>query len=193
MIKTFEEYDYVHDNSLVWVVGIPSGEALQIPHENLNPLYAEKLIWYDNKYTGVGFYAFNDDDISLVKRYISPPKKSKDLKVVPPKMKTTNGPDIMIYNHHFDDALIDTIVGIMHDYPTEIELYVQDECMGITYGDYYIEIDLEEGRSPRYRLVKRRNLSFSSIGMGTGSDILDKYGVSTDRQLIDRIETELYT
>lgn len=177
ILKTFENYNYVHDNSMVWVTGIPSGEALQVPYDSLNALYSEKLIWYDNKYTGVGFYAFNDDDIDLVKRFTKPFQKNLNIKK--PKIKTS--PDVMIYENYFDEELVDIIVGMINEYPEDIEIYIQEECMGITYGDYYIEIDIEEGRSPLYMLLKRLD----------GEEI-DKYGISTDKQLIDRIETELY-
>jgi len=172
-LKTYEQFGGEGKN-LVWLTGLPSGEVIQVKKEDLQKLYKEGLIRYDDpsgsKYK-TGFYAFDDEDLDLVKRY----QYKKEL----PKPKVNSGKDIIILNNDYDDMLINTLVDIMEDYPSPVELYVQDDCIGISYGDFYIEIMMNQGKQ-KYELVRRYQ-----------GAIKDRYGISTDRQLIDRIESEM--
>lgn len=172
MIKTFEAFET--DNSKVYIIGIPSGEALQVKRDDLESLYKEGLIRYDTSYVETGFYAFDDIDVDLVMRYVEKP-----LKVVPAGKKANK--DITIFAHEFDEILVDAILGMIDQYPTDIEIYIQEDCMGISYGDFYMEITMNSTINPKYKFIKRHK-----------GKVIDKYGIVNDSMLVNRIDHELY-
>ena len=164
-LKRFESFEV--DNSKVWVVGIPSGEAFQIIRDDLDILYKSKIIFYDTKYAAIGFFAFKDIDVDEVKKFVKKKKVEKD---------------IMIFDNQFDKMVSDTIVDIVDQYPHQIELYVSGDILGITYDPWYIEITINDSSRPgKYEIVKRRN-----------GVVTDKYIVGTDNLLIKAIDNELY-
>jgi len=169
MIKTYENFN--NDNSKIWITGIPSGECLQITREALDSLYREELLSYSTQYSEIGFYAFDDDNIDLIKRYVEPNKVGAN------KISNKN---ITVNKNDFDKIVIETILSIVDEYPMEIEMYIEDDTIGITYDDLYIEIVISED-SPKYFLVKRHN-----------AKIIDRYRVGTDVDLISRVDHELY-
>ena len=76
-IKIYEEWlpgDKVptSDNSITWIIGIPSGEAIPVNRDGVNALFKDKLIKYTTKYVDTGFYAFDDENVDLIKRYVDP-------------------------------------------------------------------------------------------------------------------------
>jgi hypothetical protein len=173
-LKTFEEYEYSPHGDKVWIIGIPSGEALQVSIDSIEDLYRNKLIHYSVKYVNIGFYAFHDKDIDEIIKYVELEKK---LPGVNKKDK-----DITILKNNYDPILMNSIIAIIDEYPTPIELYAQNKCIGITYADdYYIEIDLDKSSNNKYRIMKRYN-----------GRVINKYFISTDKELIDKIEQELY-
>ena len=173
MLKKFEAFNNSIDiPGRIYIIGVPSGEALQVTRKELDELVENKLVYYSVKYVETGFFVFDDVDIDQLKQYITPVNVSK------PKKKAPH--DVMIYTHDFDEMLMDAILGIVDEYPDEIEIYVQDDCMGITMGDTYIEVYLRETGS-KYFLLRRHK-----------GDIVDKYNVSTDNDLINRIDHEIH-
>lgn len=168
-LKTFEEYEYVTDNNKIWIIGIPSGEAFQVSQDAIEDLYREKLIHYNVDYVDIGFFAFKDEDIDDVKKYVIPQtlhKKDKDK-------------EIFLFKNEFNPDVVNKVLNIVEEYPTKIELYIQDKCMGITYAeDFYIEIDLDV---TKFKYMKRCK-----------GKVIDKYLILTDKMLLDRIERELY-
>ena len=171
MLKKFEAFNNNIDiPGRIYIIGVPSGEALQVTRQELDDLVENKLVYYSTKYVETGFFVFDDSDIDQVKEYITP--------IMVAKKKAPH--DVMIYNHDFDEILMDAILGIVDEYPNEIEIYVQDDCMGITAGDTYIEVYLSETGS-KYTLTKRLK-----------GNIVDKYKVATDNMLINRIDHELF-
>lgn len=188
ILKTFEQFE--QDNSKIWIVGIPSGEALFINRSDLDILYAQKLVHYNVQYVSTGFFAFKDEDIDDVK-FVCNIKDNidrlREIKNVKAKPKANH--DISIFHNDFDPILIDAILGMIDSNPEDIELYVQDDCLGITYGfgtglkgmeaDYYIEVTMDS-HGAKYHLVKRRK-----------GQVVDRYNISTDSHLLQRIDHEL--
>jgi hypothetical protein len=173
-LKTFESFEI--DNSKVYVIGIPSGEALQVSRDGLDSLIKEKIVIYSTKYVDTGFFVFDDEDVDLVMRYVEKP-----LNVVQARKKAKK--DIIVFTNDFDPMVTDAILGIVDDYPTIAELYIQDDCMGITFGDklaWYMEITMNS-HGGRYHLVKRYK-----------GEVKDKYNIATDANLIDRIDHEMH-
>lgn len=183
-MKTFEEFNNeVPDMDKVWIIGIPSGEALQIKRSDLDILYAQKLVHYNVQYVDTGFFAFKDEDIDDVKFVCN----IKEPNVV--KSQSKGHHDISIFANDFDPILLDALLGIIDEYPGDIEFYIQDDSFAITYGlgtgirgmegDYYIEINMDS-HGARYHLTKRYK-----------GQVKDKYNISTDSGLLQRIDHEL--
>lgn len=164
MIKKFESFDV--DNSKVWIVGIPSGEAFQVSRKDIDSLYKERLIHYSTKYVNIGFYAFDDDDVELVKRYVDKKNVKKGEK------------DLLMFDNEFGEIIVDTILEIINKHEGKLDFYIQEDCFGINYGSYYyIEVTIGPNY---YSLVKRFN-----------GAVVDKYQIRTDALLIQRLDEEL--
>lgn len=183
-MKTFEQFKQLNeqiwedkdtDNTKVWIIGIPSGEAVRVPYDAINALHKEKLIHYSCEFSETGFFIFEDDDLEFVRRYAIPSSNAPL-----PKIRTRDK-EINILKNKFDKRLVGAVMGIINEYPTPIELFAQDDCMGITYGDYYLEIHINVDENSKYKMLKRHK-----------SKVIDKYTIPTDKLLIDRIESELY-
>lgn len=177
-LKTFETFDNGDTMTLpadkIYIIGIPSGEALQVTRDALDDLVCLKLVHYTMKYSEIGFFAFDDKDLTYVNKYVDKP-----LKVASAKKKVPN--DITIINSDFDQDIMDAVFGIIDAVFDQIcvDIYVQDNFMGITYGDYYLEIEIKE-KSPKYKVTKSCKEKKTS-----------EYTVPTNKLLIDRIEFEL--
>ncbi len=170
-LKTFESFEI--DNSKIWVVGVPSGEAFQVSRDSLDILYQDGMVFYNTKYSQTGFYTFDDNDVKVIKRYVDP----KVIKALPKEDK-----DMMIYDHNFDEMVTDTVLNLVDEYPESAELYMSNNLMGITYGNTYIEISINDAdKAGKYTLTKRRK-----------GVVIDKYVISNDNHLINRIDNELY-
>lgn len=166
-LKKFESFEV--DNSKIWVVGIPSGEALQITRDDLDILYGKKIIFYDTQYASIGFFAFKDINVEEVKKYVKSKKK--------PPVK-----DIMIFDNQFERIVSETISDIVDQYPEKMELYISGDILGISYDPYYIEIIMNDESKPgKYQLLKRRK-----------GVVVDKYIIHSDNLLITAIYEELY-
>lgn len=172
MIKIFEAFEM--DNSKVYIIGIPSGEALQVKKDYLESLYKEGLIRYDTSYVGRGFYAFDDIDVDFVMRYVEKP-----LKVVPAGRKANK--DITIFTHDFDETMIDDILDMINRYPTDIDIYIQEDYMSISYGDFYMEITMNSTITPKYNFIKRSK-----------EKVIYEMNLINDSMLVNRIDRELY-
>jgi len=162
MLKTFENFE--HDNSKIWIIGIPSGESLQIDRDKHKELYDKQLIIYSTQYSEIGFYLFDDKNIKEINKIIKPSSDAKDY---------------MIYDNEFNDNLINMIKIIVEKYPYYAELYASEEYMGISYEKNYIEIK-KNNTSPNYYLEKR-----------VGGIMVDSYNIATEKLLLKRIEIEM--
>ena len=170
MLKKFESFHKPHIDKIVkngvWIIGIPSGEALNIPYDIMDILYNKKLLFYTTKYVDTGFYAFNDADIFKIKDVVY---KTEGIKK-----------DIMIYPNDFDERFLDILENMLRSYKFYVELYCQDDTLGISYKqNYYIEVSITN-KSQKFYLSKKYN----------GSQI-DGYGVSNEKMLLDRIDDEI--
>lgn len=177
-LKTFESFEI--DNSKEWIIGVPSGEAFHIPRDLLNILYNEKLITFTTGYNQIGLFIFNDDLRFIIIEKIKDFDKNSKPKNSKPKKKIDH--DIRIFDHNFEEIVINTILNLIGNYDQEVvELYVQDDTLGITYGEFYIEINIiSPYGSSKYQLIKREN-----------GIIKDKYNIPTDSGLIKRISSEM--
>lgn len=174
-IKIYEEWlpgDKVptSDNSITWIIGIPSGEAIPVNRDGVNALFKDKLIKYTTKYVDTGFYAFDDENVDLIKRYVDP-------KVV--AAEKIEDKDILIFKHQFDEDLIDKLLEIVNDCPKYVEFYVEDDKISMLMnGGYHflIELNKERGRG-KYSITKKRK-----------DIIIYKYDLVSDRSVIIKME-----
>lgn len=164
MLKTFENFEV--DNSKIWIIGVPSGEALQVTKEQLDDLYKNHIIKYSTQYTDIGFYIFDDNNVKQILKLIKPPTQ-----------RIPN--DYMIYDNEFDENLIKMIKTVIENHDEYVELYISSEFLGITFGKSYIEIK-KNNEGPKYELDKRFDGS-----------LLDSYVISTEKLLLKRIEIEM--
>jgi len=182
-LKTFEEYEYTTDSDKVWIIGIPSGEALQVSRDAIEDLYREKLIHYNVDYVDIGFFAFKDENIDYVKSMCNIKEEPKV------KAKPEAYHDIRIFKNDFNSVLMDVILTTINNSSEDIEFYAQDGSLGITYGpgtgiigtegDYCIEVNMDS-HGARYHLVRKRK-----------GRVVDEYNLSTDSQLLQRLDYEL--
>lgn len=176
-LKTFETFnDFNNDNSKIYIIGIPSGEALQVTRDALDDLVCLKLVHYTMKYSEIGFFAFDDKDIVFVMKYVDPKPKN-----VVPKFFKKELNNITIINSDFDHDVMDGVSEIIDEYPTCVDLYVQDNFMGITYDDYYLEIEEIKERSPKYLITKSWKETRTN-----------RYMVVTNKDIINRIKIEMF-
>lgn len=178
LIKTYESFET--DNSKIYIIGIPSGEALQVTRENLDNLLKESLIFYTTKYAEIGFFAFEDENIEVVKRYVD-----KD-------SKTKKGYHFSIGTNNFDKLIINDITIIIEQYRYKKNInrfWVSDDYMIISWQaidfknkscHYTLEIELRYGDSAKYLFIKKVN-----------EKAMDKYYVPNDRVMMARIIHEL--
>jgi len=159
--KIFENFEI--DNSKIWIIGVPSGEALLVDRDKLNELYNNKLIKYSTQYSETGFFVFNDNNKDEIMNYISP--------------KIEN--DYIIYENQFGDQLIKMIKIILDKYPFYIELYVNEGYMTISYEKCHIMIK-KNVIGPKYKFEKRNE-----------NILIDVYNIQTDKLLMKRIEIDL--
>lgn len=165
MIKTFENFE--HDNSKIWIIGVPSGEALQVDRDIHNELYKKKLISYSTKYSQIGFFIFDDKKLNEILKSVK--------KINTPK-------DIMIFDHTFGKTLMEAINDIINDYSNYVELYASGNRLGISFTpendkNYYLEI---EKSIKNYIAEIRLNGRFIS-----------KYSILNDDDLLRSIKKEM--
>lgn len=165
--------DFVeHNNSKIWIVGVPSGEALQVTRQQIDDLFQVNLLYYSTKYVSTGFYVFKDKNISTIKDII---KYNKT-----PKIKTKNK-ELLIYNNNYDRTLLNAIEQLVEEYVRQIELYVQDDTIGITYNKlYYIEINMSPDNDG-FKLTQYHK-----------GNIIDEYYVFTPERLLVSLQHALY-
>lgn len=165
VVKTFENFE--HDNSKIWIYGIPSGEALQINRENHNELYKKKLIYYTTEYTQIGFFAFHDKNVDEILELIDNKKEPKD---------------IFIYEHKFGKTLIDAVEDIINSYKKYAELYASGNVMGISFSPknqktYYLQINKETNN-----YIAELNLN---------GKFISRYNILNDDNLLRSIKKEM--
>lgn len=170
MLKTFENFHKTHVNNVakggVWIIGIPSGESFNIPYDMLDLLYDKQLVKYDTTYLDTGFYAFKDENIKIIKSILS---KTSHIKK-----------DIMIFDNDFDKRFMDELEDLLIKVRFYVELYCQDDTLGLSYkDDYYIEITITNSKQ-KYYLTKRFKGS-----------MMDEYSIGNEKMLLERIEAEL--
>jgi len=170
MLKTFGNFNESHVHNVlkkgVWIVGIPSGESLHIPYDMLDLLYDKQLVKYDLTYIDTGFYSFKDENVKKIKSILN---KTSHIRK-----------DIMIYDNEFDKRFMDELEEFLIKVRFYVELYCQDDILGLSYkDDYYIEVNIKNDKQ-KYYLTKR----FKAV-------IVDGYSISNEKMLLERIEAEL--
>jgi hypothetical protein len=179
-LKTYEEWipgDNVPttDNSITWVIGLPSGEAIPVNRDGVNALFKEKLIKYTTKYVDTGFYAFDDKDVDLIKKY-----DCGSCIIVPAEKMEKK--DILIFKHNFDEELIDKLLEIINEFPKYVEFYVEDDKISLMMEKGFhiiVKINNERGRG-KYSIERKHK-----------DQIIYKYDLVSDRSLIIKMETTL--
>lgn len=72
-IKKYHENVNYNSDKIIVIIGIPSGEAIEVEsYDMIEALYAEGLVSLES-YEGSqhSFYAFDDEDLEEVKKFIS--------------------------------------------------------------------------------------------------------------------------
>jgi len=175
--KIFEKaaLDEEDENSNIWLIGVPSGEAIQVNIKMLDELYSDDLVYYCMEYNEIGFYAFKDSDYDIIKRRVS---FSNDITTRRASKKEHN-----VYNiqkNNFDTKLVDMIMNITERCSFSVEVYASGDFIGFTYFDYYFEIEMKK-TSPKYELTK----------FYAGNQI-NRYNIATEKLLLKRIDYELH-
>jgi hypothetical protein len=183
MIKKFESWlpgdkTPTNDNSKVWIIGVPSGEAFQVTRDDLNSLHKEGILYYTTEYVEIGFYAFDDENVDLVKRYVKPKKTNY-------QVEQKNKKKIILRNE-FPKELIEKIKDTIDSYQSFSELYIQDDIIEITFdNNFYLEVTkLDDG----YYFIRRQ-----------GGVVTNKYSLKSiyndirDSNMVSKaIEDEMY-
>jgi hypothetical protein len=169
-----ENYDFAVDNNKIWIIGIPSGEAFFVDRDLFNKIYEKKFLHYSTKYTSCGFFVFKDSDRSSIMKMMNPEFK-KDY--------------IIFEKNSFSDIFLKKVKDYVKECEFEIELYVNDNFMGITYGKAYMEIEMfylvqkptnTKMNTPKYMVILRYD-----------SREIEKYTIRNDEELFDNIVEEL--
>lgn len=170
-----ENYEFEINNNTIYIVGVPSGEAILVERELFSKIYEQGLLQYSTKYSSGGFFIFYDVNRPSIMRMINP-KYKKDY--------------IIFENNMFNDLFLKQVRDYVEKCEFEVELYVNDNFMGITFGKSYIEIEMlypgphpPVGRkvgAPKYFVLVRYD-----------SREIDKYTVKDDKALFENIDDEL--
>jgi hypothetical protein len=175
IIETYGEF-FKHDNSKVWIVGIPSGESFEVTRKMIDTLFDQKLIYYSTQFVSTGFYAFLDKNVDEIKKIIGLEEDSKPTTITfKPK-----GKEVTIEKNYFPVSLTSAIKVLIDEYEGDIELFVQDDTMGITHGEYYLEVVITpEGDGFQLKQYHR-------------SDLIDQYYATTDAKLLIAIQGSIH-
>ena len=180
MVGRLQTYNNFNDNSKVWIIGIPSGEAFQISRDQLDDLYVEALIMFTTKYISTGFYAFNDSEKYKILRMLAwtEKKDNKEVGDIEEDVEVDNNPsDFIIYENDYGDDIVLEIVNIIKRFQLDIEMVVEDTNIKISLDNYCIESNMKlEGYE--IKIFKK------------GKEI-DRYSVPVKKYLIERINFEL--
>jgi hypothetical protein len=168
-IKKYNEgIDFSKKDAAIIIVGMPSGEVLEIKYEQLDVLYDEYLVHYTSYKNTTGFYSFDDKNIEKILNIINP-NKSKKLK------------NLLINDNKFEKNIIDKVIEIIENCPFYIQLMVEDYNMYISFGDVTLDISYNDISSPKYLFI-----------IGINGKMISKYSVPTDELFIRCVNREIY-
>jgi len=134
-IRTKERY---------WIVGMPSGEALNISEEELDELYTEDLVGYNSSY---GFYFFEDKNKTKVDELIS---------------KIRGGYE-NIQEHIFDDSLVKNILNFLDTLTYKVNFIIKGNMMQFSFYNYDIVVEKVINYTDVYTVKKLYNKKLTTF------------------------------
>jgi hypothetical protein len=168
-IKKYNEgIDFSKKEAVIIIVGMPSGEVLEISYEQLDVLFNDYLVHYTSYKNTTGFYYFDDRNMEKILNVINP-DKSKNLR------------DFLINDNKFEKNVVDSVIKILEKCPFYIRLMIEDYSMYISFRNVVLDISYNDVSSPKYLFI-----------IGEKGEIISKYSVPNNELFIRSVEREIY-